>query len=85
MELIGYTGAFLLAICAVPQAMSSIFRGNSDGLSRSFIWSWFIGEILMLYFVVETMGYYGPLYYNYLVNTLLLAIIVYYSHFPRRR
>lgn len=84
MEQIGYIGAALLAICALPQAIMSVRFGNSDGLSHMFLWSWFLGELLMLYFVAMTLGPRGPLFLNYLANSFLLAIIVYYRYKPRR-
>lgn len=85
MEIVGYVGAFLLAICAFPQAISSIITGNSNGLSHTFLWSWLIGEILMLTFTLNTIGPSGPFFYNYLVNTVLLGIITCFKYFPRGR
>jgi hypothetical protein len=83
MEIIGYTGAFLLAICALPQAIMSLVNGHSIGLSHTFLLSWLTGEILMLFFTYKLMGPHGPLFYNYLVNTILLLIITKYRYFPR--
>lgn len=83
MEAVGFIGATLLAICAIPQAVQSMVHGHSRGLNTSFLWSWFLGEIAMLSYVVIEMGTWGPLFFNYAANTGLLAIIVYYRHFPR--
>lgn len=80
----GYLGAILLSICALPQAIMSIVTGNSYGLSFLFLWCWYLGEMLMLQHVVATIGMHGPLFWNYLINFLLLTIIVWYRYFPRK-
>lgn len=82
--MIGYIGALLLAVCAIPQAIMSVKDGHSDGLSHAFLLSWLFGEILMLIFVLDTVGAHGPLFYNYLLNTGLLLIITRYKYLPRR-
>lgn len=82
---LGHIGAFLLAICALPQTIQSIKNGHSKGLSLMFLWSWFGGELLMLTYVVAIHGPKGPLFLNYALNSALLLFIVYYRHFPRKQ
>ena len=82
-ELIGFIGAALLAICALPQAAQSYKQGHSQGINDTFLWCWFCGEMLMLSYVLRYVDGYGPLFWNYLINTILLGIIVYYKYFPR--
>lgn len=83
MEAIGYAGAILLAICALPQMIMSILDGHSRGLSHMFLMSWYIGEIFMLAFTLSITGPTGPLFYNYAINTLMLTVIVKYKYLPR--
>lgn len=83
IESMGYLGAILLSLCAFPQALMSIKNGNSHGLSYGFLMSWYIGEILMLAFTVDVIGFEGPLFFNYCLNAIFLTIIVYYRFFPR--
>ena len=83
--MIGYMGAILLAICALPQAIMSIKNGHSNGLSYVFLWCWYLGELLLLQHVMATLGTDGPLFWNYLINSLLLSIIVYYKYWPREK
>ena len=83
-EVIGYTGAILLAICALPQMLLSTFQGHADGISTLFLMSWYIGEVLMLAFCLQTIGFSGPLVYNYAANVAMLTVIVKYKFFPRR-
>ncbi len=83
MESIGFIGAALLAMCAFPQAIKSYVDGITAGISISFLWTWYIGEILMLYYTYETLPI-GPLFLNYAVNVFLLTVILHFHYFPRR-
>ena len=84
MEIVGYLGAFLLAICAFPQMVMSIVDGHSRGLSSAFLLSWYFGEIFVLYYIYNTIGPNGPLYYNYLLNTIMITVIVRYKYWERK-
>ena len=83
-EIIGFSGAFLLAICAVPQAWQCIVQGHGRGLNSSFLLSWYIGELLMLLYVYKYIGTFGPLFWNYAINVALLTIIVRYKYLERK-
>lgn len=83
MEVIGYIGATLLAMCALPQAVMSLRQGHSKGLSLMFLWTWYLGEILMVTFIWDKVDYNSPLFVNYAFNVFLLSMILYYKHFPR--
>lgn len=83
-EYVGFLGAALLAVCALPQAIQSIRQGNSDGLSEVFLICWYSGELFMFSYVLVYVPGFGPLFWNYFLNTILLTIIVYYRYFPRR-
>jgi uncharacterized protein with PQ loop repeat len=80
IEVIGYSGALLLAVCALPQMIMSIRQGHARGISHLFLLSWYVGELLMLAFCVATIGIGGPLFWNYLANTLMLSVIVRYKY-----
>jgi uncharacterized protein with PQ loop repeat len=82
--MIGYIGAFLLSVCAFPQMIMSINAGHSKGLSHGFLLSWYVGELCMLYFCVDTIGMSGPLFWNYTINTIMLTVIVRYKYWERR-
>lgn len=83
IEEIGFMGAILLALCALPQAIMSIVTGNSHGISWLFLWMWYLGELLTLHYITQTIGLHGPLFWNYFINVLFVSIIVWYKHFPR--
>lgn len=84
-EIIGFFGAFLLMICAIPQAGQSYKQGHSRGINSGFLLSWYFGELLMLYYVYEYIGTFGPLFWNYLMNAILLTVIVRYKYWEVKR
>ena len=80
---LGLVGAILLALCGLPQAIHSMMKGNSDGVSSLFIAMWLSGEVLVLAYVAIT----NPdliLMSNYVFNIVLVAIIAYYKVRRRR-
>lgn len=82
LELIGWIGGILLAICGIPQAYKSLKQGHSTGISASFLWLWFWGEVLVLIYVVPQLLY--PLIFNYLFNIMIIGIILWYKYIPRK-
>lgn len=79
MEIVGYVGAFLLAVCALPQMIMAIRQGHAKGISSLFLGSWYLGELLMLVFLIGTGITSGPLYWNYFINFIMLTVIVGYK------
>lgn len=82
MELIGYIGSIMLAICGLPQAIESFKTKSSDGLTWGFLALWFFGEILTFIYVLPKMDL--PLLINYSANIIFLAIIIYYKINPKK-
>jgi len=83
MEMIGWIGSFMFALCAVPQAFQSWKQKNSDGLSWSFLLMWFFGEVLTIIYVFPKPDV-TPLITNYFLNIILLVVIIWYRLFPTR-
>lgn len=81
MIIIGWVGSILLAVSSVPQMFKTVRDGHADGLSSSFIASWFIGEVLSLIYVVPIGQW--PLITNYGLNLAILSVIGYYKIWPR--
>lgn len=82
IETIGIIGAVMLALCGLPQAITSVKQGHSDGISTSFITFWLVGEVLLMLYVSVT----NPdviLIANYAFNIVLVGIIAYYKAFRR--
>ena len=81
MDIIGWIGSILFAVCTIPQAIDSYKRGNSDGLTWAFLLMWFFGEILTLVYIIPKLDY--PLIFNYTSNLLCLLIILWFKIKPR--
>lgn len=77
LELIGWIGAILFAICSIPQAYQCWKTKSAQGLSLSFLLMWFIGEVLTIIYVLPKWDL--PLLFNYAVNILSLLVIFYYK------
>ena len=75
IEAVGWIGACLLALCAVPQAYKCCVDGHADGLSWGFLGMWLGGELFTLaYVAVVTPNL--ILFLNYFVNIVCLAVII---------
>ena len=73
-EIIGWLGASILSICAVPQVVKTWKTKSAGDLSWLFLWFWFWGEILTLIYIVigdfKIGVFHIPLYLNYVFNYL---------------
>lgn len=83
MELVGWIGSMLLALCGLPQAIKSIRSGTSRGISLLMLLMWFSGEVFGLVYVISLASY--PLIFNYFLNLVLLLIILKYWFYPRNK
>ena len=84
IENIGFLGAFLLAACGVPLAWESYKTGKSN-INTPFLWTWFIGEIVTLAYIMLKHGLDLPLIANYSGNILLISVVLRYKYFPREK
>lgn len=81
VDLVGWLGAALLAICSFPQTIKNIKEGTSKSLSPLFIWFWFSGELLtFIYICVDKFSW--PLFCNYALNLTFSAILLKLYYFP---
>ncbi|MFP4514733.1 MAG: PQ-loop domain-containing transporter [Parcubacteria group bacterium] len=78
---IGWIGAFLFAICAVPQVIQTWRTKKAGDLSWLFLIFWLLGEILTFtYIVIDDILLkitHFPLYINYLFNIILVLYLIY--------
>ena len=77
IEIIGWIGSTLLAICGFPQAWMSYKQGHSDGVSGGLLWCWALGELFTLLYIISIGN--APLLLNYTCNLISLSVIVYYK------
>jgi len=78
---IGWIGAILFAICAVPQVIKTWKTKKADDLSGLFLLFWLFGELFTFtYIIVDDVILnitHFPLYVNYFFNTLLVIYLLY--------
>lgn len=78
---IGWIGAFLFAICAIPQVIKTCRTKKADDLSWLFLLFWLFGEILTFtYIIIDDIQLnitHFPLYVNYMFNIILVFYLVY--------
>jgi len=77
MEIIGWIGSILLALCAVPLAWESYKQKHSKGISNLFLTMWLVGELLTAAYVLPKQDY--PLLFNYGLNIACLVVVVRYK------
>lgn len=78
IELIGWAGGILFAICAIPQAWECYRQKHANGLSWLFLMTWLFGEVFTLIYVfVDKFSW--SLIVNYVANLIALLIIIYYK------
>jgi uncharacterized protein with PQ loop repeat len=80
-QVLGWIGAILFAICAVPQVIKTYKTKEADDLSWLFLLFWIGGEILtFIYIIIDDISLnitHYPLYINYVFNILLVMYLLY--------
>lgn len=76
MNIIGWIGGILLGLCALPEAIHTVEKGQNDS-SWLFLLMWILGEICLLIYVAPKKEW--PLIFNYIFNILLISILIYYK------
>lgn len=83
IDVLGWVGAMMLAVCAVPQAWLSWRQGHARGVSDGLIWLWMFGEIFTLIYIASKDTADLPLLFNYTANIFFVAVIIKYRYWPR--
>lgn len=81
MEILGWVGSFLFAICGIPAAVQTYRDGHARGMNTLFLLLWCGGEVLTLSYVIYKRDY--PLILNYLSNLGSLLVIMKYKIWER--
>lgn len=76
MSIIGWLGAFFLAICSFPEVFDTIRKGHNSS-SFLFLLFWILGEIFLFIYVLPKRDY--PLLANYVLNIILISILLFYN------
>ena len=80
-HILGWIGAFLFAICAVPQVIKTWKTKKANDLSSLFLLFWLSGELLTFFYIIADdiilKITHFPLYVNYTFNIILVLYLVY--------
>lgn len=83
VEIIGWIGGILFAICAIPQAYDCYKQKHGKGLSWLFLILCIMGEICTLIYVsIDRFSW--SLIINYIANLIALTFIVYYKWYGEK-
>lgn len=77
LNILGWIGSILFAICGLPQAIKCYKEKHADGISTSFLLMWLFGEIFTMIYVLPKMDL--PLLFNYSINLVFLFVITYFK------
>lgn len=77
MDIVGWLGSILLAVCAVPLAWQSFRQKHSNGISNIFLAMWLAGEVLTFIYILPKQDF--PLIVNYGLNLVCLAVVIRYK------
>ena len=75
IEIIGWFGSVLLSTCGLPLVYDVCIRKKVNVVSVSFLWWWFIGEMLLFMYILFQPVLSLPLIFNYGFNILCLLLI----------
>jgi len=84
-ELFGFIASFCFITCGLPQVLLCIRQGHGDGVSKGFIWIWFLGELALLFYASLALAWNLPLLLNAIFCSLICLIILNYIYFPKKK
>ena len=77
---LGWFGAFLFSVCAIPQVLKTMKTREADDLSICFLLMWFFGEIFTLIYILIDDSLllitHYPLYVNYVANIVMITYLL---------
>ena len=84
LQIFGWIGSFCYAVCAVPQAYTSIKQGHSDGINPWFMALMVIGGLGSFLFISNRISENLPLVINFVCSGSAAAVVLFYC-FHRRK
>lgn len=78
IELVGWIGGIALAVCAIPQVVTTWKAKSMDGISWLFLILWFIGEAFTVSYIVVTNISSGAFQIPLIVNCVLNIMLLFY-------
>ena len=83
IQLLGYTASTILAVRLFPQTYRCFKKKNAKGFSKNMLYLWLLGEILMIIYILLSVGVNVPLLMYYAVTVILLCVILRYKWWPK--
>ena len=77
LDILGWLGSSLLAVCAVPQAYKCFKQKHSEGLSWLMLLMLGVGDGCLLLYVIPKND--AALIFNYTLNFFVISVIIYYK------
>lgn len=82
LEMMGWAGSLLFAICGLPQAIDCYRSGHARGLNWFFLLAWLGGEVFTIAYVWPKADY--PLLANYFMNLVFVVIMLKFKIWERQ-
>jgi hypothetical protein len=80
IEVLASIGTVMAVMRGAPQAWRSWVQGHSGGLSKSMLWLWGIGSMLLIPYCYESAHLMLPIYIS---NVLFVSVMLRYKYFKR--
>lgn len=81
MEILGWIGGVILAVCMIPEVFKTI-KQKKCTLSPWMLWLWFFGELIILVPVFKSPNALF-LILDHLISIMMLSVFIYYRHFRK--
>ena len=83
IQLLGYVASTILALRLLPQTYRCVKKKNAKGFSKNMLYLWLTGEILMILYILLSVGVNIPLLSYYTITIILLCVILKYKWWPK--
>ncbi len=77
IDIFGWLGSTLFALCAVPQLLKVRRDGHARGMCWSFLCMWLFGAIFSIAYAINQPVIQIPPLMNYIATTAIVGLIVF--------
>ena len=83
IELCGWIGSLSYFFYSIPQAIETVYKGKTNGISALMILLIVFGALFSMLYILPEIS--SPLFFNFLGTFICALIICKYHFFPRKR
>ena len=83
VDILGFVAPAILIARVIPQAWRSFKQKNSHGISKWMLTLWFVGEALMIGYVMLKIGFDAPLICYYGGTMVGVTVMLRYKLWPK--